>query len=143
MPIYETSFDINAPAERVWDVLTDFRSYRDWNPQIPDIRGAVQEGARIHLRLALPGRPAMDLSAIVEQVRPCELLTWRGHLGAPWFFEGYRRFEIVPIAANRVRVTHVEDVHGLAAAVFALVMGGPVARSQRALNEALRARAER
>jgi len=58
-------------------------------------------------------------------------------------FEGYRKFEIQPTAAARVRVTHVEDVHGLAAPVFGVVMGGPVARSQRALNDALRARAER
>jgi hypothetical protein len=143
MPVYQTSFEINAPATRVWEVLTDFRSYPQWNPQIPWASGSIEDGARIHLRLALPGRPAMDLSAVIEQARPCELLTWRGHVGAPWFFEGYRKFEIQPIAAARVRVTHVEDVHGLAAPVFAVVMGGPVARSQRALNDALRARAER
>ena len=123
MPIYQTSFEINAPATRVWEVLTDFGSYPQWNPQIPRASANIVEGARIHLRLALPGRPAMDLSGIIEQARPCELLTWRGHVGAPWFFEGYRKFEIQPIAAGRVRVTHVEDIHGLAAPVFAVVMG--------------------
>jgi hypothetical protein len=112
MPVYHTSFEIDAPAARVWEVLTDFRSYPEWNPQIPWASGTIEEGARIDLRLALPGRPAMQLSAIIEHARPGELLTWRGHLGAPWFFEGYRRFEIQPITADRVRVTHVEEDRG-------------------------------
>jgi len=142
MPVYQTSFEINAPATRVWEILTDFPSYPQWNPQIPWASGKIEEGARVNLRLVLPGRPAMDLSAIIEQVRPGELLTWRGHVGAPWFFEGFRKFEIQPIASARVRVTHVEDIHGLAAPLFAVVMGDPVAQSQRALNDALRARAE-
>src|SRR6185436_6074872 len=142
MPVYQTSFEINAPATRVWEVLTDFGSYPQWNPQIPWASGSIEEGAQIHLRLALPGRPALELSATIEEARAGELLTWRGHVGAPWFFEGYRKFEIQSIGATRVRVTHVEDVHGLAAPVFAVVMGGPIARNQQTLNDALRARAE-
>ena len=142
MPVYQTTFEINAGPDRVWKVLTTFDRYAEWNPQIPRASASLQEGASVTLRLALPGRPSMNLSATIEDVRPNELLTWRGHLVAPWFFEGYRRFAIERIAGDRVRVTHVEDVHGLFAPVFALVMGGPVERSQRALNEALRVRAE-
>ena len=112
MPVYQTSFEINAPATRVWEVLTDFRSYPKWNPQIPWASGSIEQGARIHLRLTLPGRPAMDLSAIIEQARTCELLTWRGHVGAPWFFEGYRKLEIEPFAAARVRVTTWKTFRG-------------------------------
>jgi uncharacterized protein YndB with AHSA1/START domain len=44
MPIYQTSFEINAPATRVWEVLTDFRSYPQWNPQILWASGNIEEG---------------------------------------------------------------------------------------------------
>jgi hypothetical protein len=57
-------------------------------------------------------------------------------------FEGYRRFEIEPAAPERVRVTHVEDVHGLLAPLFGLVLGPRVQASHDALNAALKARAE-
>jgi uncharacterized protein YndB with AHSA1/START domain len=67
MPVYETNFEINAPAHRVWEVLTALDHYSEWNPQIPLASGTVQEGDRINLRLALPRRPAMDLTAIIEQ----------------------------------------------------------------------------
>ncbi|MGE4054688.1 MAG: SRPBCC family protein [Vicinamibacterales bacterium] len=142
MARYMTSLDINAPAGRVWRILTSFDRYREWNPQIPSAAGKPEEGTRITLRLALPGRPAMDLDATIEQVKVDQFLSWRGHLLAPWFFEGYREFAIQEAGPNRVSVTHVEDVHGLFAPLFLLIMGGPIIRSQQALNEALRARAE-
>lgn len=142
MPVYQTTFEINAGANRVWKVLTTLDRYAEWNPQIPRASGTLEEGATISLRLALPGRPAMNLSAVIEDARQNELLTWRGHIVAQWFFEGHRKFAIEPITSGRVRVTHVEDIHGLLAPVFSLMMGGPVEKSHRAFNEALRVRAE-
>jgi hypothetical protein len=142
MPVYRTSFEVNAPANRVWDILTTLDRYPEWNPQIPQASGDLREGGRINLRLALPGRPAMDVSAAIEQSRPTSLLTWRGHVGAPWLFEGYRRFEITPVATGRVSVTHVEDIHGLLAPLFSMMMGAQVQTSHDALNAALKSRAE-
>lgn len=142
MPVYQTRFEIQAPAARVWQVLGDFARYAEWNPQIPYASGALQAGARIALKLALPGRPTLDLGATLGEVRAPALLSWRGHVLAPWFFEGYRRFEITPLSDTAVQVLHVEDVHGLFAPVFALLMDRPVRDSHAALNAALRARAE-
>jgi hypothetical protein len=142
MPIYQTTFDVNASADAVWRVLTTLDQYSEWNPQIPRATGAIEAQGKIALRLALPGRPALDLVATIEEVRPGQLLTWRGHVVAPWLFEGYRRFEIHPVGDRCVSVTHVEDIHGLLAPLFAVVMGGPIEKSQHALNHALQSRAE-
>lgn len=142
MPVYQTTFDVNASADAVWRVLTNLDEYGQWNPQIPSASGAVEEQSKITLRLVLPGRPAMDLVATIEEVRPGELLTWRGHVVAPWFFEGVRTFAIRAAGDHRVSVTHIEDIRGLFAPLFALFMGGPIRTSQHALNNALRARAE-
>jgi hypothetical protein len=84
----------------------------------------------------------MDLTATVEEARPGALLTWRGHVLARWLFEGYRRFEIEPVAPERARVTHVEDVHGVLAPLFWLAWGAACRASHDALNPALKARAE-
>lgn len=43
---------------------------------------------------------------------------------------------------GQVRVTHVEDVHGLLAPLFGLALGSRVQSSHDALNAALKARAE-
>ena len=142
MPIYQSTFEINTTAERVWEVLSNLDQYADWNPQIPFARGPAEVGSEMSLRLQLPGRPAMNLSATIEEAQPGSLLAWRGHVLAPWFFEGFRKFEISPVGDNWVRVTHVEDVHGLFAPLFDLFMGAPCRTGQLALNEALRIRAE-
>lgn len=142
MPVYETTFEVRAPADRVWDALTRLDLYPEWNPQIPRASGSMAAGSKIELRLCMPGRPAMEVSATIEEFRPNQLLTWRGHVVAPWFFEGYRRFAIEGIDNVRVHVTHVEDIHGLLGPVFALVMGRACEASHRALNEAIRVRAE-
>ena len=142
MSVYQTTFEINAPASRVWQVLTGLERYAEWNPQIPSASGRLEVGGRIRLRLALPERPTLDLSATIEEVLPERLLTWRGHVVRPWFFEGYRKFAIQPIDGGRTSVTHVEDIHGLLAPLFSVLMGAAVAKSQQMLNAGLRARAE-
>src|SRR4029450_13028042 len=105
MPAYQSTFEIEAPAERVWQILTSLDRYPEWNPQIPKASGTVREGATIHLRLVLSDRPALNVSATIEQAQRNALLTWRGHLLAPWFFSGFRKFEIESLASDRVRVT--------------------------------------
>lgn len=142
MPIYESTFEIAASADRVWAILTDLDRYHVWNPQIPEAKGTLEPGSKIEIRLVVPGRPAMNLSATIEECEKDALLSWRGHVGAPWFFEGYRRFAIRPLGPDRVSFTHLEDVHGLFAPMFSLIMGGPVRKSHHELNEALRTAAE-
>ena len=142
MPVYRTTFAVDAPAARVWEALTALDRYPEWNPQIPCIRGSLRPGDRIDLQLSLSGRPPMNLTATIEEARSGALLTWRGHLVARWLFEGYRRFEIEPVEPGLARVTHVEDVHGVLAPLFGLALGGRVQASHDALNAALKARAE-
>jgi hypothetical protein len=142
MPVYRTTFAVDAPAARVWEALTTLDRYPEWNPQIPRISGSLRPGERIDLQLALPDRAPMNLTATIEEARPGALLTWRGHVLARWLFEGYRRFEIESVAPGRARVTHVEDVHGVLAPLFGLALGGRVQASHNALNAALKIRAE-
>jgi hypothetical protein len=142
MPVYRTTFAVDAPAARVWEALAAVDRYPEWNPQIPRASGRLRPGERIDLQLALPGRRPMDLTATVEEARQDALLTWRGHVLARWFFEGYRRFELEPVAPMRTRVTHVEDVRGLLAPLFGVMLGSRVQESHDALNAALKARVE-
>jgi uncharacterized protein YndB with AHSA1/START domain len=56
MPVYRTTFAVDAPAACVWEALTALDRYPEWNPQIPRIRGSLRPGERIDLQLALPVR---------------------------------------------------------------------------------------
>jgi uncharacterized protein YndB with AHSA1/START domain len=50
-----TEIEISAPAERVWELLTDFASYPQWNPFIRNISGLPASGERLEVRLEPSG----------------------------------------------------------------------------------------
>jgi hypothetical protein len=142
MATHRTEFEIDASDEQVWAVLADFDDYAAWNPSVPSISGDLREGGTVSLTLSLPGRPNLNVTAVLEDVTPNRRLTWRGHLGADRLFTGYREFAIEPFAENKVRVTHVEDLQGWIAPMFEALMGGSVQRHHDMFNEALKRRAE-
>lgn len=119
-----------------------YRSEFDWNPSLPSISGELKPGATVSLALGLPGKPPMKVKAIFEDVRPQRKLTWRGSVGAAWLFSGYRVFELQSVSAKTTRFTHVEDVGGILAPVFKLLMGAALQESHDAFNQALKRRAE-
>ena len=51
--------DIDAPPAVVWAVLTDTRSYSEWNPFMPHLAGELREGAKLEVRIEPPGGRAM------------------------------------------------------------------------------------
>jgi uncharacterized protein YndB with AHSA1/START domain len=44
-----TGIEINASAEKVWRVLTDFAAYPEWKPFVRRIDGDVSVAARLHV----------------------------------------------------------------------------------------------
>lgn len=53
MFVIDKSLEINAPAELVWEVITDFASYREWNPFLTDCKSTLKPGDPIDLKVKL------------------------------------------------------------------------------------------
>jgi hypothetical protein len=137
-----TEIDIAAPAQRVWDLLTDLAAYPAWNPFIREAEGAVQEGSRLHVRLAPPGGRSMTFKPVLTRVVPARELRWQGHLLVPGLFDGEHIFEIQPERPGHVRFVQREQFGGL---LLPVVWGGMEASTRRgfeAMNAALKQRAE-
>jgi hypothetical protein len=142
MAVYRTTFPVAASAQTVWDVLTDFDRYGEWNPSLPSIRGELRPGNEVALTLGMPGRPSPNVKARFTQVEACRRLTWDGNAGADWLFAGHREFIIDKQSDTTVLFTHVEDVRGVLFPVFRVVMGSAIQRSHDEFNDALRTRCE-
>jgi uncharacterized membrane protein len=54
-----TEVEIEAPAERVWELLTDFATYPEWNPFIRSISGQPAPGERLEVRIEPPSGRGM------------------------------------------------------------------------------------
>jgi len=76
--ILNTSIDIDAQPQRVWEVLLDFPSWKEWNPFIPSITGTLEVGARLRISVTPPGIKPMEFKPYVFSIRPGEEIIWGG-----------------------------------------------------------------
>ena len=64
--VLDTSIDIDAPPQRVWDVLLDLRAWQEWNPFIPFI--SEEFGDFGTLQLSGDSYANLDTYTITESV---------------------------------------------------------------------------
>ena len=141
MKTHDTTLEIDAPAEQVWAVLTDFPAYGEWNTALPSLSGDLRVGSTLAMDLNLGGRP-MAVTADVQELEPGRHFSWKGHLGTELLFKGERAFTVEPLGADRSRFRHVESISGLLSGPFLLVKGNAVAEHHHSLNASLKQRSE-
>jgi len=130
---------IEAPPERVWEVLTDFPGYPTWNPFVTRITGELHPGAR--LRVAIKPQPGREMTfrPTVRHVDEGRGFSWLGRLLVPGLFDGLHSFETGPHPDGGTLFRQSETFSGL----LALVAGGSLEGTRRgfhAMNEALAVR---
>jgi hypothetical protein len=137
--------DIDAPAERVWELLTDFESFPSWNPFIRRASGELRAGSRLTVYLQLLGRRPMVFKPMVTKVERNRELSWLARFIMPGLFDVERTFLLRPHedGVRGVRFVQHEDCSGvLTPIIFGLGAKDRILRGYRALNQALKARAE-
>jgi hypothetical protein len=71
-----TEIEIQASPDRVWETLTEFAAYPDWNPFIVQAAGEPVPGGRLQLRMRLPGRRPMTFRPKVLEATSAHRLRW-------------------------------------------------------------------
>jgi hypothetical protein len=137
-----SEIEIDASAKHVWELLTDFASYPEWNPFIRSISGQPAPGERLQARLEPPGGRAMTFKPKVLTAEPNRELRWLGHLLVPGVFDGEHSFTIEALEENRVRFVQREAFKGLLVPLFARSLEGNTQRGFEEMNHALKERAE-
>jgi hypothetical protein len=118
MRTIETTIDIDATPETVWETLLDFESYPEWNSFVTEIRGTAREGERLRIRIQPPEGRGMSFSPRVTAAVPGERLEWLGHLGIRGLFDGRHEFRLEPLTGDRTRFVHRESFAGLLVGLF-------------------------
>jgi hypothetical protein len=139
----EAAVEINAPAGRVWKVLTDFEAYPEWNPFIRRARGRLQTGQRLRMRLDIPQGPKMKLKVKIVSVAPGRSFQWLGVVGVRGLFDGLHRFRIEEAGAGSVRLLQDERFSGMLVPLLGGYVAGGARRGFEAMNRALKQRVEK
>lgn len=113
MKSLHAAVDIDAPAERVWQVVGDFARYSDWNPIIVRAAGEPRVGERLDITIAAPGMKPVSFRPRVMDVEPGRLIRWKGEFKLPGLFDGRHALIVDSLDGGRSRFTTHEDVTGI------------------------------
>ena len=137
-----TEIEIDAPAGRVWRLLTEFDAYPDWNPFLRRASGEVKEGARLEVYMQPSGGRGMTFRPTVIRAEPNREFRWLGHLGVSGLFDGEHSFVIEPLDGNRVRFVQSERFTGVLVPLMMLMIEKDTRRGFEEMNQALKERAQ-
>ena len=107
----DTTVDINADKDAVWDVLTDFASYKEWNP-VMRIEGTPEVGTKLVVHLTRPGGHGMSFRPKVLAATPGKELRWLGKLGLLGIAAGEHFFVLTTNNDGTTRLNHGERYSG-------------------------------
>ena len=103
------SVEIQAPAEKVWSLLTDAEGMTRWNSTLTSIDGPIELGGIV--RMQVPEAPGRTFKPKVVQFEPNRRMEWRE--GNPMFL-GVRTYTLTPLAdGTSTRFEMTERFSGL------------------------------
>jgi hypothetical protein len=138
-----SQIEIDATAEQVWEVLTDFAAYPQWNPFIVSAEGHPEVDSRLTLRMQPVDARPVTLTPTVLEVSVGHRLCWLGRVVIPGIFDGEHVFTIDARDGKGVTLRQVERFTGVLVPFLARSLDRHTLPAFVNMNEALKARAER
>jgi hypothetical protein len=142
MKEYNNEVEIHASAERVWQLLTDFARFPQWNPFIQRASGEPKAGARLQVTIQPSGASRTTSRPTVLKVEPNHELRWIERSLIPGLLDIEHIFTIEQIDTTHVRFTQREIRTGLLVLLRARRHTTDTRRGLKEMNQALKARAE-
>ena len=132
-----TSIDIGASPDQVWNVLTDFGRYAEWNPFIHPAAGEPRVGAKLDVSIAgTRFRPRVLVADPTREFR------WLGRLGFRGIFDGEHYFILADNRDGTTTLEQGEHFSGLLLPLLRKKLETDTRAGFIAMNEALRKRVE-
>ena len=138
----QTTIDIQARPEQVWQVLTRFAAYPEWNPFIRQISGRLNPGETLNVLIGATGAKPMNIRPIVVEVEENRYFQWQGNMGFKGLFGGAHYFRLEALGENHTRLIHGEHFSGILRAPLMALIGKSTRIGFEAMNQALKERAE-
>lgn len=139
----KTQIIIEATPSRVWEVLTNFGHYPNWNPFIKSVQGEVKAGEKIIVRLEPPGAKGMTFKPKVLAFNTNKEFKWIGHLFFPGLFDGEHRFELIDNGNGSTTFIQAEKFKGILVRMLSKMLDGSTLDGFKAMNEQLKIESEK
>ena len=132
-----TTINIHADSETVWNILTDFGSYPDWNPFITSVEGTLEVGKKLKADIG-----SFQFKPTVKIFEKGKQLTWLGRLIFPGLFDGRHTFECIPQKDGTTTFIQKESFSGILVPFLKKKLDGETKEGFEAMNQKLKEIAE-
>ena len=136
-----SEIQINASASVVWDILTDFEKFGEWNPFITEISGKLKEGSELRVFMEPPNSKGMEFKPTLKKVETEKKIQWLGKIWIPKLFDGEHSWTINQIDDNTVLFIQKERFTGIFIPFFTKLLKNTKSGFEM-MNQNLKQRAE-
>ncbi len=133
----DKTLEIDAPVDVVWEVLTDFARYGEWNPFVPVARCELKPGGEIEMQVKLRDK-AQFQREFVNAVQPGSSLK-PVPLGA---LRSLRVQTLQAIDGQRTRYVSHFEIAGWLQPLVTAIFGAGMQRGFAGMSDGLKRRAE-
>ena len=137
----EHHLEVDAPAERVWEVITDLARYGEWNPFVRACRSTLKPGDPLEMEVKLGNsvRQEEEIMHSYDEGVGFAYCMDPPPLGA---LASYRSHRIEPVDANRCRYHSRFELTGWLAPVVKAFVGAKLQDGFTGMSYGIRDRAE-
>lgn len=104
---------INAPPEKVWNAVVDFKNYKAWNSQLAYLGGEAKPHGTLHLKLSVKGTDPYEFTPLVSYWEENKRFAWLAETGFPRVFDGEHFFELQDMGNGKTLVVNREEYRGV------------------------------
>jgi hypothetical protein len=137
----KTAIIINASKEVVWNILTDFTQYSNWNPFIIGIKGDLTPGSRLTNTMLNRGKRFVFKPKVLKVI-PNQYFDWLGSLWIKGIFDGHHFFDIEEVTTGQVKLSHGENFSGILSNSILKRIGNDTRNNFIKMNAAIKQMAE-
>ncbi len=137
-----TEIEINAPKEKVWDILTNFDGWGEWNPTVKEAKGEAK--LKSTLTITMRGKTeegAHSYSPVIINIDAPNSFRFRASMGARIMMTNYKTCQLEETAKG-VKLIHIEGFTGLMVPIIWKKMEKGVPMMLDMMNKALKKKAE-
>ena len=137
------SIDIAAPASLVWQVLTEFDRYHEWNSFCPKVSTDFELGSAVVMRVRLlPDRKPLRQVEYLNLLQPGHQFAWGYRFGGALLLQANRYQRVEALAPDQSRYSTIDQFSGLLVPLMNRLYGGYIRRGFEDMARGLKAQAE-
>ena len=129
---------INSTPQAVWDILTHFKNYPQWNPILRKIVGELSIGNKLEIHLTTVGGKSRIYHPKITKIIPNQELRWTGKFLISQIFSGERIFLIEQVSHDKINFINKEIFSGIGIKLAPQKMEDDILKSFQKMNEALK-----